>query len=333
MDKVNLSIAEATRISRAALTRAGALEINSDITARALVRAEIDGQKGHGLSRIPSYAAQVSTGKVNGRAAPIIEDVKPGLFRVNAGFGFAYPAIKAAMPELTKRVKELGLAAAAIYHSHHFGVAGHHCEDLAAQGFVAFVYGNTPAAMAPFGATEKVLGTNPIAFAAPTDREPLVIDFALSTAARGKIMAARQAKQKIPEGWALGPDGRPTTDAETALLGSLLPVGGVKGSALALLVEVMSGCLAGVALGYQASSLFDGEGLPPNLSQVLIAIDANPLSEGGFFERVRELAAIYERVEGARFPGQSRLQNRQMAAAEGLHIPAPLMAEIEKLAG
>ncbi len=333
MDEVNLSIAEATTISRKALIKAGALEVNGDLTARALVRAEIDGQKGHGLSRVPSYAAQVSTGKVNGRAAPVIEDVKPGLFRVNAGFGFAYPAIKSALPELAQRAKNLGLAAVAIYHSHHFGVAGHHCEDLAAQGFVAFVYGNTPAAMAPFGAKEKVLGTNPIAFAAPADKEPLVIDFALSSVARGKIMAAKQAHQNIPEGWALGPDGKPTTDADTALLGSLLPAGGVKGSALALLVEIMSGCLAGAALGYQASSLFAGDGPPPNLSQVLIAIDANALSNGGFLARIRELAAIYERVEGARFPGTRRLLNRKKAAAEGLYIPAPLMKEIEKLAG
>ncbi len=333
MDEVNLSIAEATTISRTALIKAGALEVNGDLTARALVRAEIDGQKGHGLSRVPSYAAQVSTGKVNGQAAPVIEDVKPGLFRVNAGFGFAYPAIKSALPELAQRAKKLGLAAVAIYHSHHFGVAGHHCEDLAAQGFVAFVYGNTPAAMAPFGAKEKVLGTNPIAFAAPADKEPLVIDFALSSVARGKIMAAKQAHQNIPEGWALGPDGKPTTDADTALLGSLLPAGGVKGSALALLVEIMSGCLAGAALGYQASSLFAGDGPPPNLSQVLIAIDANALSNGGFLARIRELAAIYERVEGARFPGTRRLLNRKKAAAEGLYIPAPLMKEIEKLAG
>ena len=129
-----------------------------------------------------------------------MEDVKPGLFRIDANFGSAYPAIKLALPELELRAQKTGLAAAAIYHSHHFGVAGHHCEDLAAKGLVAFIFGNSPKAMAPHGAKEKVLGTNPIAFAAPTDHEPLVIDMALSTVARGKILLARKAGSSIPEG-------------------------------------------------------------------------------------------------------------------------------------
>ena len=333
MKTVNLSIADALDLSRKALVRSGADETNGGITAQALVRAEIDGQKGHGLSRVPSYAAQVRTGKVNGRASPALETVKHGLVRIDADFGFAYPAISMALSEVSKLAGRNGVAAAAIYHSHHFGVAGHPCEDLARQGFVAFIYGNTPAAMAPHGATKKAVGTNPIAFAAPLEDEPVVIDFALSTVARGKIMAAKQAHKKIPEGWALGPDGQPTTDAETALQGSLIPIGGAKGAALALMVEIMSGCLAGAALGFTASSLFDGEGSPPDLSQVMIAIDAGALSGDGFQTRIKELADIYDQIEGARFPGQKRFENRRESAKYGLNIPVGLIEEIHQLAG
>ncbi len=331
MEAVNVSITEALGVTTSALIRSGALQRNAEITAQALVRAEIDGQKGHGLSRVPSYAAQVASGKVNGRASPVLERIKPGLLRIDAGYGFAYPAIEMALPEISDLAQKFGIAAAAIYHSNHFGVAGHPCEDLARKGFVAFVYGNTPASMAPYGAKEKAIGTNPIAFAAPLDDEPIVIDFALSSVARGKIMAAKQAKQPIPEGWALGPDGTPTTDAETALLGSVIPVGGAKGAALALMVEIMSGCLAGTALGYRASSLFDGDGPPPNLSQVIIALHADDLSGGGFGERIKELANIYNSIEGARFPGQKRLQNRKESAKHGLNIPSALMKEIQEL--
>ncbi|MEJ2058790.1 MAG: Ldh family oxidoreductase [Desulfofustis sp.] len=249
METVTISIHEATDLCSKVFIKAGASKHNADITARALVRAEVDGQKGHGLSRVPSYAAQVKSGKVNGSAEPTIIKVRPGLFRVDAGFGFAYPAIELTLPELGRRVATQGIAAAAIFRSHHFGVAGHPCEDLARRGMVAFIYGNTPKAIAPFGSTRKVLGTNPVAFAAPHKDDPLVIDFALSVAARGKIMAARQAGSDLPEGWALGPDGRPTTDPETALKGSMVPIGGVKGAALALMIEVMSACLAGAALG------------------------------------------------------------------------------------
>lgn len=314
-----------------AFMSAGAAEHNAGITARALVRAEADGQKGHGLSRVPSYAAQVESGKVNGSAQPAIENVRPGLFRVDAGYGFAYPALELALPELERRVKSQGIAAAAIYRSHHFGVAGHPCEDLARKGMVALIYGNTPKAIAPFGANQKVLGTNPVAFAAPQKGEPLVIDFALSVVARGKIMAARQAGSQIPQGWALGPDGEPTTDPETALQGSMVPIGGVKGAALALMIEVMSACLAGAALGVEAGSLFEADGPPPNLGQVLVAIDADALSGGSFAGRIEELAEIYESIEGARFPGLGRLQRRQVSHEKGLLVPSALLATINAL--
>lgn len=141
-----------------------------------------------------------------------------------------------------------------------------------------FYLSNAPKAIAPFGAKEKVLGTNPVAFAAPGEEDPLVTDLAVSAVTRGKIRAADRAGQNIPCGWASGLDGEPTTDPQTALRGSMVPIGGAKGAALALLVEVMSACLAGAALSREAESLFEGAGDPPNLGQVLLAIDAQALS-------------------------------------------------------
>ena len=332
MTTITIPVDEARRLCCAALRNSNTAESNAEITAEALVRAEVDGQKGHGLSRLPSYAAQAGSGKVRGNATPHIVDVKEGLFRVDAGFGFAYPALKLALSELLPRAERLGIAAAAIYNSHHFGVAGHPCEDLARQGFVGFIYGNTPKAIAPHGAREKLLGTNPVAFAAPCQDDPLVIDFALSVVARGKIMAAKQAGAQIPEGWALSPEGLPTTDPDTALEGSMVPIGGVKGAALALIIEIMSACLAGAALGTEATSLFEGEGAPPNLGQVIIAIDARALSANQFADRISTLASLYETLEGARLPGLTRLKHRREAAAHGLDIPVPLMEEINDLA-
>ncbi len=328
-----LSLAEATALAEAALVAANTSAENASIVARALVRAEADGQGGHGMSRVPSYAAQTRTGKVQGHAVPVLGDVKPAAFRVDAGHGFAYPALDLTIPELARRAGEFGIAAAAIHRSHHFGVAGHHCEDLADLGLVALVYGNAPKALAPWGATTSVLGTNPIAFGAPMDGGALVIDMAVTTVARGKILAAREAGESIPEGWALGPDGAPTTDPVTALKGTMAPIGGAKGAALALMVEVMSACLAGAAFGTEASSLFDGEGAPPNLGQVLIAVDANGLSGGAFASRIAELAGIYEALDGARLPGTRRFAARERAARDGLALKSAVLAQIREIAG
>ena len=318
-----------TLVARA-LERANCAPDIALCVAAALVRAEADGQKGHGLSRVPYYAAQARAGKVDGHAKPSLGDVRPGLFRVDAAHGFAYPAIRIAMPELVYRARIQGIAACAIARSHHFGVAGHHCEDLAREGLVAFVYGNAPKALAPWGAKAPLLGTNPIAFAAPMAGEPLVIDLAVTTVAKGKIMAAAQSGAPIPEGWAYGPDGAPTTDAALAMRGTLAPMGGPKGAALALMVEVMSACLVGSALGSEASSLFDDKGGPPDLGQTILALDPDALSGGAFAGRMEALAANFEAL-GARLPGSRRLAARAQAEQSGLSVPENLVAEIEKL--
>ncbi len=332
-DKEQLSLAEAGRLARAALEASDVSAENAASTARALVLAEIDGQGGHGLSRIPSYTGQSRVGKVKGHAVPEINSLKPGVFRVDAGHGFAYPAFDMALPELTARARMLGIACCAVHRSHHFGVAGHHCERLAEEGLVAFVYGNAPKALAPWGAKKAVLGTNPIAFAAPMEGGALLIDMAVTTVARGKILAAREVGEPIPEGWALGPDGEPTTDAATALKGTMAPMGGAKGAALALMVEVMSACLAGAALSAEATSLFDNEGGPPNLGQVLLAIDPHFVSNGGFDDRIADLAQIYDDLDGARMPGARRFAAREHAAEEGVWVKTALLKQIREIAG
>ncbi len=324
---------EAQALVAKALEQSGTSADVAETVANALVRAEADGHGGHGLSRVPSYAAQARTGKVQGHAVPVLQDVKPGAFRVDAGLGFSYPALRLAIPELAARAKANGIAVAAIHRSHHFGVAGHHCEDLADLGCAAFIYGNAPKALAPAGATKAILGTNPIAFAAPMEGAPLVIDMAVTTVARGKINAAKEAGEAIPEGWALGPDGQPTTDPEVALKGTIAPMGGAKGAALALMVEVMSACLAGAAFGTEASSLFEGEGAPPNLGQVMIAVDVDAVSGGAFAGRMVDLAAIYAELEGVRMPGSRRLEARARAEREGLAIKPAILSQIRDLAG
>ncbi len=333
MDVTVLSLAEADALARAALEASNTSPENAASTAAALIRAEADGQGGHGLSRVPSYARQSAAGKVDGHAVPTLDEVRPGAVRVDAAFGFAFPAIDLALPELVTRARSNGIAIAAIRRSHHFGVAGHHCETLAEQGMVAFVYGNAPKALAPWGAKEPVLGTNPIAFAAPMEGAPLVIDMAVTRVARGKVLAAREVGEPIPEDWAMGPDGQPTTDAALALKGSMAPIGGAKGAAIALMVEVMSACLAGAALGTEASSLFEPEGPPPDLGQTILAIDAEAVSGGRFAERMATLAGIYDALEGARLPGSRRLKARALAESEGLRVNSRLVQQIREIAG
>jgi (2R)-3-sulfolactate dehydrogenase (NADP+) len=325
-----LTLGQTESLVADALTRCRTSRDNAVCVARALAAAEADGLKGHGLSRLPSYAAQAKAGKVDGLAVPATERPRPGAAMIDARNGFAYPALDAAVALLPGMARAAGIAGAAIRRSHHCGAAGHPVERLAEQGLVAVMFANTPAAIAPWGGSIPVFGTNPIAFACPLPgRPPVVIDLALSKVARGNILAAKQKRERIPQGWALDDAGQPTTDPDAALAGTMLPVGDAKGTALALMVELLAAGLTGANFAAEASSFLDAEGPPPGTGQLIIAVD--PAAFGGSVERFGVLIASIESQAGARLPGARRLAARRKAAREGLPVSDALWREIEAL--
>lgn len=326
-----LTLAEAEDLVAQALMRCRTGAENARCVARALVAAEADGLKGHGLSRVPSYAAQAAAGKVDGFAVPVVTRPRPAVVAVDAGHGFAFPALEAAEAAVAGAARECGVAAAAIRRSHHCGAAGHPVERLAARGLVALMFANTPAAMAPWGGSRGVLGTNPIAFACPLPgRPPLVIDLSLSKIARGNILAAKQRGERIPEGWALDAQGRPTTDPDAALGGTMLPAADAKGTALALMVELLAAGLTGANFAAEAPSFLDADGPPPGTGQLIIAFDPSAFAADAL-PRFAVLARSIEEQPGARLPGARRLKLRRRAAAEGLAVDDRLLAQIRSL--
>ncbi|MCB2102560.1 MAG: Ldh family oxidoreductase [Rhodobacterales bacterium] len=333
MTQERLTLDAARDLAHRILVRHRTSPENAASVAEALVSAEIDGQKGHGLSRLPSYAAQSQSGKVDGFARPTAAPAGSAMVRVDAAHGFAFPALDLAIERLAALAPETGIAGAGIFRSHHFGQAGRHVERLAEQGLVALVFGNSPKAIAPWGGRDGLFGTNPIAFAAPrADGPPLVIDLSLSRVARGKIMVAAENGESIPEGWALDADGNPTTDAKAALAGTMVPMGDAKGAALVMMVEILAVALTGANFGWEASSFFTGEGDPPGVGQLLLAIHPGPLSGGAFAGRLADLIGQVEAQDGARLPGTRRLEARAAAAQAGLSVPEALHEKLKALA-
>lgn len=314
------------------LEHAGTSAANALSVARALVAAEADGLKGHGLSRVPSYAAQVKAGKIDGHAAPAAGHPAPGVIAIDAAHGFAYPALDLAVEQLPALARTQGLAAAAIRRSHHCGAAGLVVERLAEAGLVGLLFANTPAAMAPWGGSRAVFGTDPIAFGCPLPEEPaIVVDLSLSKVARGNILAARQRGEAIPEGWALDAEGRPTTDPEAALAGTMLPLGDAKGTALALMVELLAAGLTGANYAADASSFLDAKGPPPGTGQLIVAFDPQRFGGAGALRHFAALATSITDQPGARLPGARRLALRAAAQKDGITVSDALMAEIAAL--
>jgi (2R)-3-sulfolactate dehydrogenase (NADP+) len=332
-EEITLSPAALEAVIAAAIEASATSPSNARSVARALVAAEIDGKAGHGLARVPSYAAQARSGKVDGHATPRLYVTRSASLMVDAGCGFAFPALDLAIPHLARIARTAGIAAAGLVRSHHFGVAGHHVERLAEGGLVALAFANTPKAVPAWGGRRALFGTNPIAFAAPHAGKPaVVVDLALSRVARGKILIAAQKGERLPENWAVDADGRATRNAQAALEGALQPIGGAKGAALALMVEVLAAALTGASFAFEASSFFIAEGPPPAVGQFLVAIDPGAFAgEREFAERIVALVQAIE-GDGARLPGSRRLALRERAERLGVAVDAKLYAEVAAIA-
>jgi len=330
MSQTHVAVAELETLVARHMTTANVSEANAAAIARALVLAEIDGLKGHGLSRIDSYAQQARTGKAVGTAAPILTRTKPGALMVDVCHGFAYSALELATGALPAMAKECGIAAAGFVRSHHAGALGQAAERLADAGILALMFANTPHAMTAWGGRRPLFGTNPIAFAAPRrDAPPVVVDLALSEVARGKILAAAQKGETIPTGWAKDAFGLPTTDATAALKGTIEPAGGAKGAALAFMVEVLAASLVGANQSFEASSFFDGEGPPPAVGQFIIAIDPGSFAgSDAFADKLETLASAIDGDEGTRLPGSRKADLRAIAAREGVPVSDELLAKL-----
>jgi (2R)-3-sulfolactate dehydrogenase (NADP+) len=321
-------------LAATALERARTLPENARIVADALIAAEADGLASHGLSRLPAYADQAIAGKVDGFARPKVETLGPAAIRVDAATGFAFPAIRVGLDALIPLARAQGIATLAIANSHHFGVAGQPVERLAEAGLVGLAFGNSPAAIAPWGGAVPLFGTNPIAFGWPRRAvPPLVIDLSLSKVARGRIMVAAQRGESIPDNWALDAAGEPTTDPKKALAGAMLPMAKAKGAALVLMVELLAVALTGSQYGFEASSFFDAKGPPPRVGQLFLAIDPVRLGGEAALDRAEALFATILAMPGTRLPGQRRLALRKRALAYGIAVPDPLYADLQRRAG
>lgn len=332
MSAVTLTIEETGQLIADALVASKTSVENARSVADALVGAELDGQAGHGLRRVPAYAAQARSGKANGFAVPRAERTRPGAVHIDGDDGFAFPAMDLAHRHLTEMTPEQGIAIAGIHRSHHAGVAGLAVEALANEGLVALMFANSPAAMAPWGGNRALFGTDPIAFAAPLgDDLPVVVDVSLSKVARGKIMAAAQKGEPIPEGWALDKDGNPTTEAKAGLEGTMIPLGDAKGTALALMVELLCAGLTGANYGYQATTFFDDKGPPPGTGQTIIAIDPAAFGGASVVARFAEMAQSIMTTEGARIPGRRRQELRERHMRDGISADSALIDQIRAI--
>jgi len=319
------------RMACAALEKAGAHSKMAEAAARHLVRAEEQGLPTHGMSRVPLYCSMLRNGRADGAAYPAMVSERAGACLIDNQDALPYVAVQWAVEEAIQRARRNGIGLAGLRNSAHAGVLGIHLEPVAAAGLVGFAFTNSPAAIPAWGGKKALFGTNPVAGIFPRPHnDPLVIDLALTTVVRGKILMAMRRGERIPEGWALDRHGHPTTDPKEAIEhGSLFPIGGAKGAMLALMFELICASLTGAAIGPEADSFFSEQGNKPRIGQVFIAIDP-PSGSQKYFERVETVVAAMLADPEVRLPGARRFA-AEKSAAKGIEVPDELLAQIEKL--
>jgi (2R)-3-sulfolactate dehydrogenase (NADP+) len=324
---------ELFRLATTALKRAGANDRMAEAAARHLVRAEEQGLPTHGMSRVPFYCGMLRRGRADGKAEPRMQAERGGACLIDNRDGLPYVSAQWAVEEAIQRARRNGIAFAGITNSAHVGVLGIHLAPVAEAGMVGFAFTNSPAAIPAWGGKKGIFGTNPVAAVFPRkNQKPLVIDLALTTVVRGKIMMAMRKGEKIPEGWALDRNGRPTTDPKEAIEhGSLFPIGGAKGAMLALMFELICAALTGSAIGPEADSFFSDEGNKPRIGQAFLAIDPGALAGmDRYFERVEAVVTRMLADPEVRLPGARRLASEEKSRG-GIDLPDELISQIEKL--
>ena len=301
------SLNEIETLTHDLLVKHGADNWIAQEVSRAVRKAEAIGNKICGLFYVESYCIQLESGRVNGKVQPVVSRPKPAVVKVDAKMGFAQPAFSKGLDEAISAARENGMAQLAICHSHTCTSLGFFTEQIARKGMIAIGLTNASPIVAPPGGKKRTIGTNPIAFSVPDGEGGLAMQFDQSTSAvaLGKIKMAKAAGEEIPLGWAVDADGKPTTNPEEALKGSLVSSGGYKGWGFGLMSEILAAGMTGGTLSKDVKPLLVAEGPPHDLGQFYILID--PSSSNEFFDRMQAIAEAIDQEEGARLPGRNKL--------------------------
>jgi len=333
MQEARVSEAALTRFVAAVLGKLDVPEGDAALVASALVEADLRGVESHGVVRFPIYAERLAAGAVNPRPQLRVlrESATSAVFDGDNGLGHLVGV--RAMEVAIAKGRAGACAFVSVRNSNHFGAASHFAERAVDADMIglAFTIGGINH-MVPWGGAEAILGNNPFAVALPAGEElPVTLDMACSVAARGKIIVAAKDGTPIPADWAVGPDGRPTTDPVEALKGFVQPVGGAKGYALTLTIGLLSTMLSGAFFGSEVTHLYEDLERPQNVGHLFGALPVALFEELAHF-RARMDRAIREVRTVRRAPGVERIylpgERERLLLAERRRTGIPLAASI-----
>jgi len=322
--------AKLVSFTAACLEKLGLRPADASLVAETLVAANLRGVDSHGVVRLPHYATRLRNGSVKARPNIAVERTGPSTAVVQGDAGMGQLVAARAMDEAIKLARESGAGAVVARNSSHCGACAWFVEMAAKEGMIGAALTHTDSIMVPPGMKRIFLGSNPIAFGAPGERAPLVMDLSTTHVAWGKILVARQEGKPIPPDWGVDQDGKPTTDPHAVV--GLAPTGGHKGYALAMMVEILCAQLAGVPFGRHVTKMYGELEKPRNLGHFMLALDVGRFTEPRLFLSRIESFANEMRGEGGLAPGDPERLSAERRRREGIPLGSTLQ-ELNALAG
>ncbi|CZT06881.1 probable malate/L-lactate dehydrogenase [Rhynchosporium agropyri] len=306
--KIHISSTSARNFTQKLLIAHGVPQENASIIANALVLADLRGVDTHGIMRLEPYVQRIRSKALDPLSSPTLHQLTPVVAQVDGNNSFGFLGAHMGMQSAISMARTFGIGMVSVKHSNHFGMSAWILQQALDAGMMSLVFTNSSPALPVWGGKEKLMGVSPIACGAPGPEggKPFILDMAPSVAARGKIHKAARRGEKIPFDWALDKDGERTDDPEKALEGVMLPMGGPKGSALSVMMDVFSGVLSGSAFAGGVTGPYDTSGKEADVGHFLVAIKPDLfMSLDEFRER---MGVLYDKVVGCeRMKGVDRI--------------------------
>jgi len=333
---------ELRRFVAEALIAVGLPEDDATSTAELMILADLRGADGHGIFRLPQYIRRIRVGGINVRPKMRVVSAAPATAVLDGDNGMGHVVMRRAAELAIQRAKEFGIGWVGTRGSNHAGPAALYAMMPAAQDMIGLYFAVANANhMAPWGGSELLLGTNPIAAAVPADTEPpVVLDMATTVVSYGTVKLAALSADPLPEGWMIDArDGVPMTDPLRSGDGLLLPIGGYKGYGLALIFGLLAGTLNGAVFGRDVVDFNHNDKTPTNTGQAIAAIDIarfQPIEEFKHsidilirdIKSSRKLAGVRE----IRIPGEQGHQRWIERIRDGIPLRPAVLAKIQEQA-
>lgn len=319
--------------------RAGVAEEHAKTVAESLIQADLRGVDSHGVVRTAIYIERIEKNMMNPLAEPEIESEDFSTVLINGNNNIGAVVGKKAVEVALEKAKERGVAIVGVKGSNHFGTGAYYALKAIEQNMILLVMSNASQTMPPTGGKRPFIGTNPLAIGVPSGKEtPFVLDMATSLVARGKIIVSAQKGEDIPLGWAVDKNGNPTTDAFEALEGAVLPLGGPKGYAISMFIDILSGVLTGAGYGKYVNNMYENWQEPQNVGHLFIAIDINRFIPIDLFKErmdnyICEIKAE-PKADGVKeilIPGEIEFRKTQERKNHGIELPLKVVEELNEI--